>query len=451
MHSNGQWDDVLCVDSIVTTPAPCLCALDNTSAKFPQDLAALESRANESIHAQQMWAARGFAVAVLISLLPLLWRLGRVAGRRLLRTPQQALPQGSTSERQSGRAWSLGTMRSVSTTNLFSASSVESHLRAARASAGLRRLRVSFVMGQVGLALVVIGLTPTLINVSQATQAAIGASVWYIQMTAPGGFLMLLALFPTDARPIKCSCAVFAGLFLVLGVQVAVTTLTGRTPLLFGIAATTLCFAAVGAIAPTLRTRMQPRPALRRLWVVVRLFYVGLGAFWGGYTISVLAAFPSYAASTWIPAHIALSVALLLCASFATPRNRGRLHRCLGRLGASGTEEEEAAAVAALIGGAEPSATLQRATDLFCCLPACQLLASDLADNKQNGLNEGPTLQERTQPATMGDVTAFVSHSWSDEKYAPGAKHEVLSRWAARRRQNGTGEEPTLWLVSCTL
>ena len=46
----------------------------------------------------------------------------------------------------------------------------------------------------------------------------------------------------------------------------------------------------------------------------------------------------------------------------------------------------------------------------------------------------------------MGEVTAFLSHSWSDEKEAPGAKHALVSRWA-RRRQEATGKEPTLWLV----
>ena len=46
----------------------------------------------------------------------------------------------------------------------------------------------------------------------------------------------------------------------------------------------------------------------------------------------------------------------------------------------------------------------------------------------------------------MGEVTAFLSHSWSDEKEAPGAKHALISRWA-KRREEMTGNEPTLWLV----
>ena len=46
----------------------------------------------------------------------------------------------------------------------------------------------------------------------------------------------------------------------------------------------------------------------------------------------------------------------------------------------------------------------------------------------------------------MGEITAFLSHSWSDENEAPGAKHAAVSRWAARHREK-TGNEPTLWLV----
>ena len=193
---------------------------------------------------------------------------------------------------------------------------------------------------------------------------------------------------------------------------------------------------------------MQPRPALRRLWLVARLFAVGLGTSTVAFTTASVVAVPSFSGLPSVPSTFAFSATLLLCAALATPRNRGRLHRKLGRLGESGTEREEAAAVAALVGGADPNVTLQLATSLFRCLPAFQLHASDLTDNKATGGSKGPTLHERTQPATMGNVTAFVSHSWSDEKEAPGAKHKVIARWAARR-QKATGKEPTLWLVRC--
>ena len=87
-----------------------------------------------------------------------------------------------------------------------------------------------------------------------------------------------------------------------------------------------------------------------------------------------------------------------------------------------------------------------RASKLLRCLPASRLLAADLADST-TAPPAGPTLHARTEPAAMGEVTAFLSHSWSDEKEAPGAKHAAVSRWAARHRKK-TGDEPTLWLVA---
>jgi hypothetical protein len=143
----------------------------------------------------------------------------------------------------------------------------------------------------------------------------------------------------------------------------------------------------------------------------------------------------------------AMTASLLLCAALATPRNRGRIHRRLGRLGGRGTEAEEAAAVAALVGGSDPDAALERASKLLRCLPASRLHAADLTDNTTAPPAAGPTLHARTEPAAMGEVTAFLSHSWSDEREAPGAKHALVSRWATRR-QEATGKEPTLWLVA---
>ena len=115
-------------------------------------------------------------------------------------------------------------------------------------------------------------------------------------------------------------------------------------------------------------------------------------------------------------------------------------------MGGRGTEAEEAAAVAALVGRSDPDAALERAVTLLRCLPASRLNAADLADSLTTAPPAGPTLHARTEPAAMGQVTAFLSHSWNDEKEAPGAKHALVSRWA-KRRQETTGIETTLWLV----
>ena len=293
-------------------------------------------------------------------------------------------------------------------------------------------------------------------NQGQSIEAAVGTFFWWLVPYPLGVCLLLLALFPTDARAIRVVCSTLTVVFTGFGMLSINATLAGRLqPDALGFPAAALFFASAATLAPTLRCRghraMQPRPALRRLWMVYRLLYLGIGV------LSAAGSIADYVQGDNLVDHWAaatFSVTCLMCAALATPRNRGRLHRRLGRLGGRGTEAEEAAAVAALVGGSDPDAALERASKLLRCLPASRLYAADLADNT-TAPPAGPTLHERTEPAAMGEVTAFLSHSWSDEKEAPGAKHAVVSRWA-KRRQETTGNEPTLWLVTlaphrCTL
>ena len=120
----------------------------------------------------------------------------------------------------------------------------------------------------------------------------------------------------------------------------------------------------------------------------------------------------------------ASSVTFLLCAALATPRNRGRIHRHLGRLGGRGTEAEEAAAVAALVGGSDPDAALERASKLLRCLPASRLHAAvfysrrkvakvarhgspDSSGGEQNDTSDRSRLsnQHHTSEHACGDAT----------------------------------------------
>ena len=133
-------------------------------------------------------------------------------------------------------------------------------------------------------------------------------------------------------------------------------------------------------------------------------------------------------------------------------RNRGRLHRWLGRLGGRGSEEEEAAAVAALVGGADAEKALANAAELFCCLPASSLVADDLAGYYPNEKVQAKELRKKVVPAKLGEVTCFVSHSFQDElpDKAPGAKYEAIARWA-RRHEARTGVEATIWLCKACI
>ena len=148
-----------------------------------------------------------------------------------------------------------------------------------------------------------------------------------------------------------------------------------------------------GQLAPPEPRALQPRPALRRLWAVSRLSCLGLGAIYAG---SSIADYVQGGSNYDHSSYAAVSVAFLLCAALPTARNRSRLHRRLGRLGARGTVEEEAASVAELVGGSAPDATLERAAKLLRCLPASRLHAADLAD-KSTASSDGPKRSTRAR------------------------------------------------------
>ena len=387
------------------------------------------------------WETRVVVGSVVVAFLPTLLLLGWTGWRRLRRVadPPSIGVQGATTS-----------------------SVAKGVLHAARASAAERRLRVSLVIGQAGWAVWVGCLTSGLITLIPGGHRSGDLRILLESklLSALGLCLLLLALLPTDARAIRTVCATV--IILKTGASVGFISRTRDEDLNevdFPFAA--LSFISAAALTPTLRCRgdraMPPRPALRLLWIVIRFYLLGFGVLCAGLSIAdfVQGGKINSAQSDDSELNSAeqlfapISATALLIAVLATPRNRGRIHRRLGRLlGGRGTEAEEAAAVAALVGGSDSDAALDRASKLLRCLPASRLHAADLADGMTAAPPvAGPTLHARTVPAAMGQVTAFLSHSWSDEDKAPGAKHALVSRWA-KRRQETTGIEPMLWLVA---
>ena len=442
--ATGLWRALACDGSVRFDPRPwkiaklsCLCAHGNASAAFAHDRKALEATSGYNERLLSRRTAVAFSATAFLAVLPTLLLLGRMGWRWLRR--------GADAEPGAG---AQGVAASFA--------AVKRKLRAARASAAARRLRVSFAIGQAGFALFTITLTPVAMDMAgRSIEAAVGDWLWWLVPWTLGACLLTLALFPTDARAIRVVCATwFVAVFVGFGALNTVAALAGSRPAAHVAsrgAEAALCFASAAALAPTLRCRgdraMQPRPALRRLWIVIRLRLLGGCVFHSAFSIAIYVQGNSRVVDRWAVA--AWSVADFLLAAIATPRNRGRLHRRLGRLGGRGTEAEEAeeaAAIAALVGGSAPDAALERAARLLRCLPASRLLAADLASSGLGVSTSATGLAAKTEPAAMGEVTAFLSHSWSDEEEAPGAKHALLSRWA-KRRQEKTGKEPTLWLV----
>ena len=99
-----------------------------------------------------------------------------------------------------------------------------------------------------------------------------------------------------------------------------------------------------------------------------------------------------------------LPITWILTGLVTTPRNRGRLRRLLGSIGSRGSAEQEASAIAALVGGGSAEKALSEGAARFRSLPLPSLHANDLQDNKDT-----TDLFARTQPAKLGSCDAFVS------------------------------------------
>ena len=265
-------------------------------------------------------------------------------------------------------------------------------------------------------------------------------STWFFILLAPGVFLMMLSVQPIDAKLIRLVSVIFFSLFTLFGswalrAFLSPSTTSGAWAGTIGI----MAFAAI-CTASTLRCNSQgrqtmpPRAALRRLWIIVRALFFLMGV-----SFMVLGLRPSKLldeSDEIVQTELGRGVAglcIFVSAALCTPRNRGRLHRWLGSLGASGTQEQEAAALASLISGRSGGVAqaLSTAKEMFRVLPLSNLTAADLASNADTGLNA------RVKHAGLGECDAFVSHSWRDDgdlKYAKLLEHKFISA------------APTIWL-----
>ena len=460
LGKESKWADMACSGGAYV----CLCAgPSNVSDNFEQDLVKLEADVEARLQKTRAAVSKLYAVATVIALLPTLLVVG-------LTLHQLAINQRTRTS-----------LVIVANAHEHASARMARWLLQARRSAVRRRLQVSGAMGQIGWALVVYGILP-------AAMAAAGTPIdnvvgekdyWCISVRL-GFFLGLLALFPTDERAIRTICTVFLAFYLGLAYLYAHRCIEigrhegsfhGRVGRFecqrFFLPKIVAHLSAAAALAATLPCGgckhlpiMQPRQALQRMWAVLRLHSACNGILYVGFFSAVLADHPEWSGVGLLPLRSAMvgdiifGAVSIAIAALATPANRGRVTRWLGRLGSRGSEAEEAAAIAMLLGRANPERALATAEALFRCLPASQLTAEDLADS-------GATGSRRTSPASMSAVTAFdlaaksiparlgevtASHSWKDEEEIPGAKYTAIAQWAHCQRRE-TGHEPTLWLV----
>ena len=119
---------------------------------------------------------------------------------------------------------------------------------------------------------------------------------------------------------------------------------------------------------------------------------------------------------------------------------RPRIHAWLIRLATAG-DAGRAAGVAAMIGKLEPQAVLSMSRRTFTGLPFDVLCKEDFASNQDTGLNA------KARRCRLGEVDAFLSHSWHDNAES---KWQTLSSWAAEFAE-AQGRSPVVWLDKACL
>ena len=508
MTGQGRWMNVPC-----RTPAAlgvtfrCLCeGPSSPSDSFEQDLEALEAPVDAAMREKQARVAAMYPCCFVLTVLPALlflgyswWSRGRAVREA---AANAAAAKGAAEKAEKEAAEAEGNEDANVAAEKAAAAKVAAEkaaeaaadanpgpkgaagkLRAAQRSAAQRRLRVSGLMAQSGWALTVFGFAPlVMLAIGVPISAVVGPTFNWFVLGIPGLFLLLLAVFPTDARAIRTVCAVLFAVYAGLGVVFLASAV--RSLSVIGFLFAVLFLAQAASLGPTLVCKrsarppppppppsppgvpppsprkcplplpplpMQPRQALMWLWRMTRLFSSAWGIFFIGLTSADLATSPSGIRDPGSVGALAYGVIMIACALVFSTANRGRIHRRLGRLGGLGSEAEEAAAISALVAGAKPKKVIEDAKKTFRCMRAKDLKQADLGGSSDLAGTSAAELRKKTTEGTMGKVTCFLSHSWKDEKEAPGKKFEKFEEWAEKYRRRENGKEPTIWLdkASC--
>ena len=451
---NGGWYDSPCVvPAMIGLTFRCLCeGPSSPTDSFAADQAVLDARLEADVRKHEASTVLLGTYCGIVALLPALlfgihqlWRGRGTIGAPKVRTVEGKSEHGGEE---------------------FATAGAQRLLENANHSAAQRRRRVSGLMLQIGWLLFVFGIVPPSLR---DLEVAFGWNLWIPGLWPLGPYLMLIAVLPTDARPVRILMHI--SFFVTAGYGVSNLRRVTQLPesgvhhvanYAHNFAHMTLLFGTAARLVKTIwvgRYAMPPRRALKRIWHLLRLYSVGTAVVhiaWAGAVISTYPHFVRYSAAA--TGRLVVAAVWIACSAVARPTNRGRFQGFLGRLGVhrEGTGEEKAAAISALIGGAIPAEVLAEAKGLFRCLLMSDLTKEDMDGSGLKGPSASPdkakvdpkTLAAKTQQAKLGEVTAFVSHSWNDEKEPNiGKKYEAIRTWAQQRRVDDNGKEPTLWLV----
>jgi hypothetical protein len=113
------------------------------------------------------------------------------------------------------------------------------------------------------------------------------------------------------------------------------------------------------------------------------------------------------------------------------------VHHVQSWLMSRGEVASAAAGISELLGARSFERVLEDSRKSFRCVSAERLVFDDMADNRPN-----IALASLTESARLGQVDAFLSHSWHDEAEA---KWAALQKWRANFKK-AHAREPLLWI-----
>ena len=165
--------------------------------------------------------------------------------------------------------------------------------------------------------------------------------------------------------------------------------------------------------------QMPPRRMLHRIHLMFRWYFMWIGIVWAmvffGRITCIKDGAPSDTCYEPLPPYAVSAASFFICSLFVmTPSNYGRFRRWLGSLGNDGSVEQKAASVASLLGGTSVTEALTNASARFRAQPLKALTLEALL-TKESDLS----LYANSVAAKLGEVHAFMSHSWMERRWHP--------------------------------
>ena len=325
------------------------------------------------------------------------------------------------------------------------------------------RARVCYIMLGVGWFLFVAGWGPLPLVRLEPAGVMLGGvfgrnMVLEGSAAALGPLLLALSLRPTDAANVRAASwlmMLFTLSLATIFMQVAagsywayangspappflVRSAPRRSPLVAALGGVSLLqalaqlLAAAALFSSPLRV---PRRALTRLWHTLRCLYATQSVLTLLQLGMALQLDPSFKHSLFFAHRVVWCVNAIAGAVVLTARRRRRIQASIARA-LLPEDRRGLAAVGALMGGKTSAAAFAAAAASFRSLSFRQIRPGDLASSADSGLHA------LTRPAKLGEVDAFVSHSWLDDGEA---KFEALAAWA-ESFESEHGRPACLWL-----